>query len=620
MNQSILLTSALAIWSVLLTPGLAQVSADRTLGNENSVIEQQRNRILIKGGASRNKSLFHSLKDLSIGTGQEVYFSNPNNINLILTRVTGGNPSNINGTLGVLGDADLFLMNPSGIYFGPNSFLDLNGSFLATTGSRFIFKDGKSFSAINPQPVQNLKLSIPIGIQFGNTAQDINIQSVYVVDPSITTCMNLCFSEYPNLRVKPRNTISILGGGINFLRGGIQVLNGNIEIGSVAPRSYVSLQPTNQGWLLGYEDVGSFKDINVKNSSKILIDSSDSSRNKYLRINSRNLNVENNGLIDTYSYFNGTGGNIFINTRNALNIDNSGTISSNSYQSSSGGNILINSKNTTLENMGKISSNSNVFGKAGNITIASKEILLRDNAEIGLFSSNAPGGSLSITGNNLTLEDNASISMIVENQRLGDLNIELDNILLLRNKSKIKYDANGLGIGGLIDFDVRLLVGLEESLIEIDAPLTQFNIESLGFFDSNGQFIIDAAEKYKESLAQPKDVIKSCRPGQSLGNSTFVNVGRGGVPLGPHHIQTPPSIWQDLREPQISPQNSPSSTITETSNLTKRETYNQSLTPASNPTIVEAQRWIRDKQGRVVLTANTSKLMTYNSGQSVASC
>ncbi|WP_293084779.1 filamentous hemagglutinin N-terminal domain-containing protein [Moorena sp. SIO4A1] len=41
----------------------------------------------------------------------------------MLSRVTGTNVSNILGTLGVLGNANLFLINPNGIVFGSNSRL-----------------------------------------------------------------------------------------------------------------------------------------------------------------------------------------------------------------------------------------------------------------------------------------------------------------------------------------------------------------------------------------------------------------------------------------------------------------------------------------------------------------
>lgn len=88
---------------------------------------------LIEGGARRDSNLFHSFSEFNINNGQRVFFANPAGVDRILSRVTGNTQSNILGTLGVLGNADLFLLNPNGIVFGPNARLDVWGSFLATT-------------------------------------------------------------------------------------------------------------------------------------------------------------------------------------------------------------------------------------------------------------------------------------------------------------------------------------------------------------------------------------------------------------------------------------------------------------------------------------------------------
>jgi filamentous hemagglutinin family protein len=106
----------------------AQIVPDRTLGNESSRVTPN---VTIKGlpsdridgGAVRGVNLFHSFQDFNIGSGRGAYFANPNGIANILTRVTGSNASNILGTLGVLGNANLFLLNPNGIVFGPNGWI-----------------------------------------------------------------------------------------------------------------------------------------------------------------------------------------------------------------------------------------------------------------------------------------------------------------------------------------------------------------------------------------------------------------------------------------------------------------------------------------------------------------
>lgn len=139
--------SLLGLVSYPGNPVQAQVSPDTSLGPEGSVIDSLGNQDLITGGAVRGGNLFHSFQEFNVAEGRSLFFANPVDITRIFSRVTGRNPSTINGTLGVLGNADLFLLNPNGILFGPNSQLAIAGSFLATTGDRFTFADGTRFSA-----------------------------------------------------------------------------------------------------------------------------------------------------------------------------------------------------------------------------------------------------------------------------------------------------------------------------------------------------------------------------------------------------------------------------------------------------------------------------------------
>jgi filamentous hemagglutinin family protein len=95
--------------------------------------------------------LFHSFQNFNIIAGHGAYFANPLGIANIFSRVTGSNRSNILGTLGVLGQANLFFLNPNGITFGPKAQLNLNGSFIATTAKSFNWPDGTQFSAETSQ-------------------------------------------------------------------------------------------------------------------------------------------------------------------------------------------------------------------------------------------------------------------------------------------------------------------------------------------------------------------------------------------------------------------------------------------------------------------------------------
>ncbi|MCA1991682.1 MAG: filamentous hemagglutinin N-terminal domain-containing protein [Coleofasciculus sp. S288] len=148
---------------------LSQILPDNTLGQEKSVVTPLSPQVdRIDGGAMRGTSLFHSFSEFNIGEGRGAYFANPIGIETIFSRVTGSNPSNLFGTLGVLGDANLFFINPNGILFGPNASLDIRGSFVASTASSVTLSNGAQFSARNPQapPLLTVDVRAPIGLQF----------------------------------------------------------------------------------------------------------------------------------------------------------------------------------------------------------------------------------------------------------------------------------------------------------------------------------------------------------------------------------------------------------------------------------------------------------------------
>ncbi|HEY9649320.1 MAG TPA: filamentous hemagglutinin N-terminal domain-containing protein, partial [Coleofasciculaceae cyanobacterium] len=153
------LSSVLTCMSIAISPrynAIAQIIPDDTLGNESSVVTpnatiQGLPADLIEGGASRGAALFHSFLEFNVGEGQRVYFANPTGIDNIFSRVTGKDVSDILGTLGINGGANLFFLNPNGIIFGENAQLDVRGSFVATTANSLVFKNGFEFSAVTPE-------------------------------------------------------------------------------------------------------------------------------------------------------------------------------------------------------------------------------------------------------------------------------------------------------------------------------------------------------------------------------------------------------------------------------------------------------------------------------------
>lgn len=173
------LNMGLAIAVGLPGPVGAQLIPDQSLGDERSRVVTATPQsgtpefpVMIQGGAARDLQLFHSFQDFNVGAGQQVYFANPSGIEQIFSRVTGGTASQIEGLLGVAGPADLFLLNPQSIVFGPNAKLDIAGSFLGTTATTFEWGDGQQFGLSSSIPTPTAPLlttALQPGLQWGLT-------------------------------------------------------------------------------------------------------------------------------------------------------------------------------------------------------------------------------------------------------------------------------------------------------------------------------------------------------------------------------------------------------------------------------------------------------------------
>ena len=120
------------------SPTVAQISpaADGT----GTIAPLNGNQFNITGGTQAGSNLFHSFQQFGLNPNQTANFVTTPAIQNVLGRVVGGSPSVINGLIQVTGgNANLYLINPAGIVFGPSASLNVPAAFTATTATAIGF-------------------------------------------------------------------------------------------------------------------------------------------------------------------------------------------------------------------------------------------------------------------------------------------------------------------------------------------------------------------------------------------------------------------------------------------------------------------------------------------------
>ena len=89
-------------------------------------------------GTQRGGNLFHSFSDFNINNGESATFTSgfAGVTDNVISRVTGGSPSTIDGLLrNTIPGADFWFINPNGVAFGDGASLDITASFYASTAT-----------------------------------------------------------------------------------------------------------------------------------------------------------------------------------------------------------------------------------------------------------------------------------------------------------------------------------------------------------------------------------------------------------------------------------------------------------------------------------------------------
>ncbi|MEH1870697.1 two-partner secretion domain-containing protein [Nostoc sp.] len=298
----------------------------------------------------------------------------------------------------------------------------------------------------------------------------------------------------------------------------------------------------------------------------------------------------------------GNGGDVDITT-SSLFITNAAQLSSSSQGNGAAGNLTVNANLIRLDNRGKISADT-IAGE-GNINLYPRDLLImRRNSEI---TTNASGNN--ITGGNITINGKNAFVVAVKNEN-----------------SNIRADSENFR-GGNVTINVADIFGFQSQTTSF--PLIS-SITAKGAspeLSGNIQINTPAPDPSKGLVSLTTDVVDIARLVDDnicakTANSSFTYTGSNGLPASPNNTLNSDAVWEDWRLTAV-PKGKEGEKDKDKGNsesplgIREQGEENKSLSPTQ---IVEAQGWIINQNGEVILTAYAPTATPHKVGSSSSGC
>ena len=497
---------SISFWALpCITFAQNSIISDATLGTQ---VQLNGSNYLIGGGTIREGNQFHSFAQFNIYENEMATFTGPETVENIIGRVTGGTESWIDGLVkSDVPGANLFLLNPSGVLFGPNASLDVSGSFHVSTADHLRLGDGDGSIYTDPIVGDILTVDAPSAFGFLNdNPAGISIQE-------------------STIEVPEGETISLVGGDITI--GGIGVNpnyeirslaahSGRINIASVASQGEVIPNATGESPDLRLESFETLGKVELHEGAAINA-SGNPGGSVFIR---GGQFVMSNAFINTGSYgdLDHPGVGVDINVMQDMVVgrelpDGIGRINSSSHGAGDAGDIRIVADSLLIEGTAQPSEifpdgafsaiASRVFdsGSGGNIDIFTGTLTLRDRSGIvtQVFGPGS-GGNIEIATNDLQIESTTA-ETFVSTATYGQWNSELggyDPNVDSGDAGNLTVNAESVLLRGSAGF-TGLTTQVNSSVLSGDpnAGVLQVNTGSL--------HILDGAEISSGVFAGPKD-------------------------------------------------------------------------------------------------------------------
>jgi filamentous hemagglutinin family protein len=381
-NNSILcLLLFAAIMTLSFGKAHAEVVMDGTLGPQGALTGPAFN-ISDDLGQTVGTNLFHSFASFNIAFDESATFTGPDSIDNIISRVTGGGSSTIDGLVSSdIASANLYFVNPAGVIFGPHANLDVNGSFHVSTANYLLLGDAGRFDASNPA---NSVLTVAPPSAFGFID---NAPAPIVFEGSGSADAQTFLPDFglanSGIEVPDGETLSVIAGDIDITVGNlfdgsfgdwpvesrIYATSGRINLASVASPGEVVL--TDNGI-----DTGTFTtlgNINIDSNSTVST-SGNPAGEIYIRGN--RLVVDNARIFSNANWLM-DGGLIDVTLDESLTVRNEGRIVAASYDEGRGADIMIDAPAVQITDGGQIVTVADYTGDAGNISIQADDVSIQ---------------------------------------------------------------------------------------------------------------------------------------------------------------------------------------------------------------------------------------------------
>ncbi|MDM8552375.1 CHAT domain-containing protein [Desulfobacterales bacterium HSG2] len=493
----------------------AQVTLDGTIGPMgNMSLPGPHYDIRAEYGEQAGPNLFHSFQTFDINTGESATFKGPGSVRNIISRITGGNTSLIDGTLrSVIPGADLYLLNPAGIMFGANAALDVRGAFHASTADYLRMGESERFYAM-PMESEVLSVSSPAAFGFLTLPEEIG-------ETPGEIAFEGCDIEFSG------DTLGAVGRNIRITGADMTNSNGRVSLAALSSGEISTdiadsdlsdlTDPGNVAITANQEETPS--NIYVRHGSihiragKFLADQSgiladspftmESFPASHSDIQAESIKIRNSRLsTDTFGKTEGTSLNILASGSLDISDSNirSGTIGSTA--SGNAGTLYISGKDVVISDNTLIQTESKegASGKAGNVIIHAAESVTMSHAAIDTFTTGAgKAGNVEITANRLSVEEGGSVQAQTQGKgQAGDIRISADTLSLSADAS-VDTETLGQGNAGNIYIEGNIL------LLRDNATVSSSSLPSDSEASENrgdaGTINVDATDSLKLSDA-----------------------------------------------------------------------------------------------------------------------